>query len=242
MERRLRAVSVPAAADGRPNRIINRQGIFGGLYGTFPEYFKFPFPQEAPVAKKLIGAQSVYPFNGGGDWICKQPRHWMFDGTSMKAEDRIAGLVGWEHHGDPADIAGLEVVAAGEVLSGGARPSSYTATIYPGPKGNVVFNAATIWCAGPGDATRTYPAVVAFRAPQGPDARVQRITSNPSKRALRTVAVFRFLRRLERKKRAAPARLLGPRGRRAAGLVGPPHNGRGLVYLRECPKSRKRPR
>lgn len=174
-----------AAADGRPNRILNRQGIFGGLYGNFPEFFQYPFPQEGPPAKKLIGAQSVYPFNGGGDWICTHPRHWMFAGTSMKLGDRIPGLVGWEHHGDPADIAGLEVVAEGDVLSGGVRPTSYTATIYPGPKGNIVFNAATIWWA---QGLASPPGHILpwshFVRPQGPDARVQRITSNLLQRAL----------------------------------------------------------
>src|SRR5262249_53575683 len=60
---------------------------------------------------------------------------------------RVPGLVGWEHHGDPADIAGLEVVAAGKTWTGGDQESHYEATIYPGPKGNTVFNAATIfWC------------------------------------------------------------------------------------------------
>jgi hypothetical protein len=173
------------APDGRPNRIINRQGIFGGLYGDFPEFFKYPFPREAPPAKKLIGAQSVFPFNGGGDWICRQPRHWMFQGTGMKQDDAIPGLVGWEHHGDPADIAGLEVVAAGEVLSGGSRPSAYTSTIYPGPSGNIVFNASTIWWA---QGLSSPPGHILpwshFIRPHGPDARVQRITSNLLQRAI----------------------------------------------------------
>ena len=31
----------------------------------------------------------------------------------MRAGDSIPGLVGWEYHGDPAPIAGLEVVASG---------------------------------------------------------------------------------------------------------------------------------
>ena len=37
----------------------------------------------------------------------------------MKKGDRIPGLVGWEFHGEPADIPGLEVVAEGTTLTGG---------------------------------------------------------------------------------------------------------------------------
>ena len=47
----------------------------------------------------------------------------------------------------PADIPGLEVVAAGTAWVGGDTPQQWTATIYPGPKGNFVFNAATIFWA-----------------------------------------------------------------------------------------------
>ena len=64
----------------------------------------------------------------------------------MKNGDGIPGLVGWEWMGDPANIPGLEVVARGRVALGGVD-GEYTATLYPGPKDNVVFNAATIWWA-----------------------------------------------------------------------------------------------
>jgi hypothetical protein len=43
----------------------------------------------------------------------------------------------------PGRHPGLEVVARGEAKLG-SQSGTYTATIYPGPKGNVVFNAATI--------------------------------------------------------------------------------------------------
>jgi hypothetical protein len=175
------------SSDGRPNRILSREGVYGGVYGTFGSFFKEPFPMEGPKANRLIGAHSVYPFNGGGDWICTNPKHWMFEGTEMKAGDRIPGLVGWEFHGDPADIAGLEIVAEGDALSGGVRPSHWTATIYPGPKNNFVFNAATIWwtqgLASPPGHMLPWSHWV---RPHGPDARVETITRNLLRRALRT--------------------------------------------------------
>src|SRR5262249_2428046 len=60
--------------------------------------------------------------------------------------DGIPGLVGWEWMGAPAKIPGLEVVARGRVAYARVE-REYTATLYPGPKDNVVFNAATIWWA-----------------------------------------------------------------------------------------------
>jgi hypothetical protein len=96
--------------------------------------------------------------------------------------DGIPGLVGWEWHGDPADIRGLEVVAQGQTFNG-KNKGTYTATVYPGPKGNLVFNAATIWwsdglSAPPGC---QHPSVYGAK-PRWPDARVQRITANLLKR------------------------------------------------------------
>ncbi|MBL8178666.1 MAG: hypothetical protein JNK48_28590 [Bryobacterales bacterium] len=174
-------------AAGAPNRRISRQGVYGGMYGTFRDYFQYPLPTEGPKANRLIGAHSVYPFNGGADWICTHPRHWIFDGTNMRAGEGIPGLVGWEFHGDPADIPGLEIVAEGDALSGGVRPSHYTATIYPASKGAFVFNASTIWWA---QGLSSPPGHILpwshWVRPHGPDARVQKITSNLLRRALRT--------------------------------------------------------
>jgi hypothetical protein len=173
------------SADGRPNRVISREGLYGGVYGGMDKFLKYPFPMEGPKANALMGAHSVYPFNGGGDWICTKPEHWIFQGTGMKKGDRIESLVGWEHHGDPAPIPGLEVVAEGDVLSGGKTPSHYTATIYPGPKNNFVFNAATIWWA---QGLSSPPGHILpwshWARPLGPDPRVQRITKNLLTRAL----------------------------------------------------------
>ena len=102
-------------------------------------------PNRGPDKGYLIGARNSSPINGGGDWICVKPEHWIFAGTGMKKGDRLPGLIGWEYHGDPpTDLPGLEVVAQGTAFQGGVNPSPWTATNYPGPKGNYVFNAATI--------------------------------------------------------------------------------------------------
>ena len=68
----------------------------------------------------------------------------MFAGTGMKKGDRIPGLIGWEYHGNPPPLPGLEDRRRGDGLVGGG-PQNWTATIYPGPKGNFVFNASTIF-------------------------------------------------------------------------------------------------
>ena len=112
-----------------------------------------------------MGARNVDPVNGGGDWICEKPEHWIFEGTGVKEGDRIPGLIGWEYHGDPPAIAGLEVVAGGHGLQGGDTPQKWTATIYPGPKGNFVFNASTIFWAQGLSSARPHAPLVALVAP-----------------------------------------------------------------------------
>jgi hypothetical protein len=172
--------------DGRPNRIISRKGRFGGVTQAEREqFFKIPYPMSGPNEALLMGARTPYPFNGGGDWICTKPDHWIFTGTGMKNGDSVPGLIGWEFHGDPADIPGLEVVGEGTALSGGRRPVRWTATIYPGPKQNFVFNAATIfWAQGLSSPPGHMLPWSHGTRPHGPDERVQRITDNLLRRAL----------------------------------------------------------
>jgi hypothetical protein len=173
------------SSDGRPNRIVTRAGCFGEK--TEKEDGAIPALESAgPDEALLIGAKTVIPFNGGGDWIVTKPDHWLFEGTGLQAGDAIPGLVGWEHHGEPADIPGLEVVAQGTVVTGGGEPSDWTATIYPGPKGNFVFNAATIfWSQGLSSPPGHMLPWSHNTRPHGPDARVQRIMHNALARALK---------------------------------------------------------
>jgi len=178
-------VPFSASSDGRPNRVITRVGVYGGMYANLGEFFKHPIPVAGPPVKKLIGAHSLHPFNAVGDWICTKPNHWIFEGTGMRKGDRIPGLVGHEYHGDPPDIPGLEVVGEGDILHQGRIPAHWTATIYPGPKKNFVFNAATVWwnqglASPPSHILQWYHGVRAH----GPDTRVQRITRNLLRRAL----------------------------------------------------------
>jgi len=176
-----------AGSDGRPNRIMFRGGPYGGnyVYAEQREKEHGPFPHRGPDEGYLIGSRNVDPVNGGGDWIVAQPDHWIFEGTGMKQGDRVPGLIGWEYHGDPPkDLPGLEVVAEGTALQGGDNPQHWTATIYPGPKGNFVFNASTIfWCQDLSSPPGHMLPWSHWSRPHGPDARVQRITQNLLTRA-----------------------------------------------------------
>lgn len=174
--------------DGRPNRIIFRGGPYGAenKYAVEREQKNGPFPHRGPDEGLLMGVRNIEPVNGGGDWVITKADHWMFNGTGIKNGDSIPGLIGWEYHGDTANIAGLEVVAGGTAWQGGVNPQQWMATIYPGPKGNFVFNASTIfWAQGlsspPG---HTLP-WSHWSRPHGPDDRVQKITHNLLQRALR---------------------------------------------------------
>jgi N,N-dimethylformamidase beta subunit-like, C-terminal len=176
------------SSDGRPNRVLTRAASYGEMskeekatYGRMMG----PFPYAGPDESLIIGARTIVPFNGGGDWICTKPGHWIFEGTGMKKGEAIPGLVGWEFHGNPAEIAGLEVVAEGTALAGGTVPARWTATIYPGPRGNFVFNASTIfWSQGLATPPGHMLPWSHWSRPHGPDPRVQRITRNLLERAL----------------------------------------------------------
>ena len=174
-------------AAGVPHRTLERIGKFGGLISPRSRGYK-GWKRHGPDPALLMGARTTSPANGGADWTVVQDKHWLFEGTGLRNGQSIKGLVGWEHHGPPIpDIPGLEILARGPVLNSRKRPKGpdYTATVYPGPKGNIVFNAATIWWS---DGLSEPPGYVRPTAhgntPPGPDPRVQRMTTNLFRRFL----------------------------------------------------------
>ena len=77
------------------------------------------------------------------------------------------------------DLPGMNIVAEGAATIKGKTVGQYSATLYDGPKDNVIFNAATIWWANglsspPGHVNPVRHGV----EQQGPDKRVQQITHN----------------------------------------------------------------
>jgi hypothetical protein len=161
-------------------RAFERTGVFGPPGGTIEFDQMKSLKHERPYANELIGAHSTGPVTGGADWTCVLPDHWLFKDTGMKMGDSIPGLVGWEWHGDPAPIPGLEIVAAGPTQSGPGKPNGgrFTATVFPGPKNNFVFNAATIWWADALSAPPGYVRPSVYTSPRGPDRRAQQIMRN----------------------------------------------------------------
>ena len=161
---------------GQPDRILRRTGLFVGEQSSGQSETEYP---TAPDGALLIGGRHSRGGVGGGDWTCSNPSHWVFEGTGMKKGDSIPGLVGWEWHSNPAkDLPGMEFLAHSETSSGGKPKPMQIATIYDGPKGNVVFNAASIWWAQ-GLSSPPGHVLPAWNAkPQGPDPRVQRMMSN----------------------------------------------------------------
>lgn len=172
---------------GQPNRSIFRGGPYGAgnYYAEDRQRLFGPYPERGPDEGLLMGVRNIRPVNGGGDWIIVNPAHWIFKGTGVQKGDSIPGLIGWEFHGDAPDLPGLEVVAEGIAWQGGDNPSKWQSVVYDGPKGNFVFNAATIfWAQGlsspPG---HTLP-WSHYNRPHGPDPRVQQITRNLLNRAI----------------------------------------------------------
>jgi hypothetical protein len=151
------AIGLRPGASGRPDRVFARVDRFGekGILERYPAnhpvgaaYREYPVPAEAPDEGYLMGARNEFPWSGCANWACTLPDHWIFEGTGMVKGDAIPNLVGHEWHGLPAeDIEGLEVVSRGTTHDRSVGLGEYTATVYPGPAGNVVFNAATCWWA-----------------------------------------------------------------------------------------------
>lgn len=173
-------------AGGVRDRVFERLDVFSPPDPPEPFDHMAQLPHQSPNSNLLVGARSIPPVTGGADWACSLPDHWIFEGTGMRRGDVITGLVGWEWHGDPAALPGLEVVSTGPTFKAPGQPNggTYTATIYPGPKGNFVFNASTIWWGDGLSAPPGYLRPSVYTTPQGPDARVQRITTNLLRRAL----------------------------------------------------------
>lgn len=156
-------IELKASSDGRAGRIFRRLKV--GESDNFTD------------EQELMGASSYGV--GAADWTCRKPGHWMFSGTGMKAGDTIPQLVGWEYHGPPLrKDPSLVVLASGKILfKGKLSERTYAATLYDGPRGNFVFNAATCWWS---QLLSRPPGAV---NPPGtdfgkPDARVQQITKN----------------------------------------------------------------
>ncbi len=162
------------------NAAFERVGVFGPPGGTRDFDHMSTLEHIRPYANELVGAHSTGPVTGGADWTCQLPDHWLFAGTGMQASDAIPGLVGWEWHGDPAPIPGLEIVASGPTQQAPGEPNggTFTSTIYPGPKENFVFNGATIWWADGLSEPPGYVRPQVYTTPRGPDVRVQQITRN----------------------------------------------------------------
>lgn len=178
-----------ASSAGNPGRIISRAGCYGDLRKDELDSYEAMFAglrATAPDERNIMGVRSVVPFNGGGDWTCRDAAHWLFRGTGMKNGDSIPGLVGWEHHGEPdPDREGMEVVASGSVWSGGTREGRYEAVVFPGPKDNLVFNASTVfWAQGLSAPPGHIIPWSHYSRPHGPDPRVQQITRNVLDRTL----------------------------------------------------------
>ena len=122
-----------SSVNGAPCRAFSRVGHFGD-------------------EERLMGVNSYGP--GYGDWVINNANHWIYEGTGARNGDTVPGIIGWEYHGTPANIEGLEVVASSP-LDGCARekrsPGSpeenqvHHGVVYPCDKGNWVFNAGTIW-------------------------------------------------------------------------------------------------
>ncbi|TVR45324.1 MAG: hypothetical protein EA425_18315 [Puniceicoccaceae bacterium] len=147
------------------------------------------FRRIAPIrsaTRQLIGASSYGV--GYADWVVENADHWIYEGTGFSDGDVVPNLIGWEFHGKPLAAApGLVTLASSNIIGGMGDPSErqHAATLYPGPRGNWIFNAGTAWWP---EALATPPGHVPAGTFQrrGPDddERIARVTANFLDRAL----------------------------------------------------------
>lgn len=180
-------VPLTPSSAGQDHRVFSRGSVFVGEFafeelrpelrrkakeriGDFP-----PGPDGALLMGGRMGSNSISP--AGGPWTCAVPEHWLYEGTGMKKGDAVEGLIGWEWHSHPArELPGHEVLTDGKPMRKNGKPfQTHMATIYDGPRGNVVFNAGTIWWAR---GVSSPPGHVLPAKTQGPDPRVQRMMAN----------------------------------------------------------------
>ncbi len=171
------------SSGGIVHRIFGRIDHYGPPDNTERKKFVAmdQLPPTSPNESTLIGARSTGQITGGGPWVCSKPDHWLFEGTGMKEGDGIPGLVGWEWHGDPATgIHGLEIISTGPVGNDttGKLHGTYAATIYPGPKSNIVFSASSCWWGDGLSAPPGYVRPKVYTTPRGVDERVVKVTRN----------------------------------------------------------------
>ncbi|HMG90920.1 MAG TPA: N,N-dimethylformamidase beta subunit family domain-containing protein [Chryseolinea sp.] len=130
--------------------------------------------------------------------VCKQPDHWVYEGTGMKLNDSIPDLIGWEYHGLPTgNHKDLVILAQNKPPVNkftNSDPPDHTSTIYTAPKGNFVFNAGTCWWSMPLAAPPGFKNPVYNLGSDGyrvldfskGDSRIERITKNLFDRVLST--------------------------------------------------------
>ena len=174
------------SSDGRPNRVIFRSGPYGGTYKWAEDRIRTngPFPERGPDEGYLIGGEF-----SAGQWRrrldLRQAGALGLRGNRHEAGRASAG---------PGRLGVPRRPAHGPAGTGDRCPryrfhrrdhtSPWTATIYPGPKGNFVFNAATIfWAQGMSTPPGHMLPWSHWNRPHGSDPRVQQITHNLLERA-----------------------------------------------------------
>jgi hypothetical protein len=113
--------------------------------------------REAPVndpEATLIGQMYGHIVRRPADWFVREPDHWLYEGTGLRAGDRLVNLVGQEYDTYFAQFAppGTTILAQGPVdavIRGRAiegvlaSPAIHTSTIYTAGSGATVFAAGT---------------------------------------------------------------------------------------------------
>jgi uncharacterized protein YndB with AHSA1/START domain len=106
-------------------------------------------------------------------WVVKNAEHWIYQGTGLKDDDLIPGLVGYEYdrvYDNGRTPVGLTVLSASPVVDTRGKRGISNSTIYTAPSGAMVFATGTnFWSRKLDDQEDPY---------RGANTRVKRMTAN----------------------------------------------------------------
>ena len=171
---------------------IFRTGYYGGTGGRSMK--KFDSIQGKIQPDPPIGENRLRECKWEPSVEFKIPDDWLSGVYLGKLTARNEGLQSYVifivRDDRPCDLPGFEILANGTPVNNEGKPKRpHAATIYDGPKGNVVFNAGTIWWAQglsspPGHVLPAHKYEKNAK-PQGPDPRVQRMMTNVFERFIK---------------------------------------------------------
>ena len=167
-------------ARGRRDRAYERVGVFGPPGGTHEFQAMSSLATRATLRQRTDGRAQHGPGDGRRGLGLRETGslgvrgHGNEAGRWHSGPGRLGMARGSREPSRPRSGRHRTDTVGSGIPNGG----QFTATVYPGPLGNFVFNASTCWWADSLSAPPGYVRPSVYTSPRGPDIRAQQITRN----------------------------------------------------------------